>query len=87
MRVRRGCNTRAGDKVRFRVADVFLPSPGGALPANEEETVLEGTIVDFSDSGLKSRFFAVVEVVRTQSLIVPVEKVEIIKSSTLEGDV
>jgi len=68
------------------VSDIFLPSPGGALAAIPEETELEGTIVDFSDSGLKSRFFAVIEVVRTQSLIVPVDKLEVIKTSTIDGE-
>ncbi len=68
------------------MSDIFLPSPGGALAAIPEETELEGTIVDFSDSGLKSRFFAVIEVVRTQSLIVPVDKLEVIKTSTIDGE-
>ena len=56
------------------------------MAAIPEETELEGTIVDFSDSGLKSRFFAVIEVVRTQSLIVPVDKLEVIKTSTIDGE-
>jgi len=72
--------------VRFQVSDVFLPSSGGALPSILEETELEGTIVDFSDSGLRSRFFAVIEVVRTQSLIVPVDKLEVIKAATIKGE-
>jgi hypothetical protein len=72
--------------VRFQASDVFLPSPGGALAAIPEETELEGTIIDFSDSGLRSRFFAVIDVVRTQSLIVPVDKLEIIKAATTKGE-
>jgi hypothetical protein len=63
--------------VRFHVTDIFLPNPGGVLVA-AQEAELEGTIVGFSDSGLKSRFFAVVEVIRTQSLVVPMEKLEVI---------
>jgi hypothetical protein len=42
-----------------------------------EDSELVGTIIDFSDSGPKSRYFAVIEVVRTQSLIVPVESLEV----------
>jgi len=72
--------------VRFQASDVFLPSPGGTLAAIPEETELEGTIIDFSDSGLRSRFFAVIDVVRTQSLIVPVDKLEIIKAATTKGE-
>jgi hypothetical protein len=73
--------------VRFQVADVFLPSPGGGFPAIEEEEELEGTITCFSDSGSAPRFFALVEVVRTQSLIVPVDKLTVITTSKLERDV
>lgn len=74
-----------GDKVRFQAANVFLPSPGGVSPAVEEETELEGTIVGFSDSGAKRQFFAVLEVVRTQSMIVPVDKLELIGNSSKDG--
>ncbi|HET9282418.1 MAG TPA: hypothetical protein VFR24_10715 [Candidatus Angelobacter sp.] len=35
---------------------------------------MEGTIVDFSDSGQKPRFFALVDVIRRQTVVVPVEK-------------
>ena len=70
--------------MRFQASDVFLPSPGGALAAIPEEAELEGTVIDFSDSGMKSRFFAVIEVVRTQSLIVPVDKLEVIGTATNE---
>ena len=72
--------------MRFQVSDVFLPSPGGVFAAVPEETELEGTIVGFSDSGLKSRFFAVIEVVKTESLIVPLEKLEVIKTSAPENE-
>jgi hypothetical protein len=71
--------------VRFQIAAVFLPSPGGVPLAIEEDQELEGTILDFSDSGSKPRIFAVVEVVRTQSYIVPVERLEVIEAN-LAGD-
>jgi len=67
---------QTGDKVRFRVSDVFLPSPEGVLVAPSIEEVLEGTIVDFSDSGQKARVFALVDVIRRQTVVVPVEKLE-----------
>lgn len=78
-------NTRVGDKVRFQIADVFLPSPGAVFAAVPTDTQLEGTIVGFSDSGLKTRFFAVVEVVRVQSLVVPLEKLEPLDDSTAKN--
>lgn len=74
-----------GDEVRFSVCDVFLPSPETVLAPLPGEAVLEGTVVDFSDSGSKPRVFAVVEVVRTQTVVVPVEKLEISMSSKFEG--
>ena len=72
--------------MRFQVADVFLPSPGAVFAALPEETELEGTVVGFSDSGHKSRFFAVIEVVKTQSLVVPLEKLEVIRTSALKDE-
>ncbi len=72
--------------MRFQVADVFLPGPGGVFPPTEEEQELEGTIIDFSDSGSRLRFFAVIEVIRTKSLIVPVDKLEVVKPSAPDDD-
>ena len=72
--------------MRFHLADVFLPNAGAVFAALPQDTELEGTIVGFSDSGLKSRFFAVIEVVKTQSLVVPLEKLEVINTSDLEGE-
>jgi len=74
-------HTRAGDKVKFLVSDVFLPSPGVLTAIVEEETELEGKILSFSDSGQKPRFFAVVEVLRAHSLVVPVVIMQVLKSS------
>lgn len=68
--------TQAGDKVRFRFSDVFLPSPEAVLAAPTVDEILEGTIVDFSDSGQKTRVFALVDVIRRQTVVVPVEKLE-----------
>ena len=67
-----------GDKVRFSLSDVFLPSQETVLAPLPGETELEGTVVDFSDSGAKPRVFAMVDVVRKQTVVVPVDKLEII---------
>jgi hypothetical protein len=83
---RRRGDTIVGDKVRFPASGVFLPSPGSVFPPLPEETELQGTIIGFSDSGSKSRYFAVIEVVRTQSLIVPVQSLEVVDSSTRESN-
>ena len=48
-----------------------MPSPEELFrPAGD----LEGVVVGFSDSGTEARVFAVVEVVQTQEVVVPVEK-------------
>lgn len=66
--------TQVGDKVRFRISDVFIPSPEGVFSAPPSQETVEGTILDFSDSGQKVRFFALVDVVRRLTVVVPVEK-------------
>jgi len=65
--------------VHFRVADIFLPSAEEVL-ALSPTAELEGVIIDFSDSGSTSRVFAVVDVIRRQNVVVPVEKLEVVAS-------
>lgn len=65
--------------MRFRVTDVFLPSAEEVLKVSPTEE-LEGVVVDFSDSGSTARVFAVVDVIRRQNLVVPVEKLEVVAS-------
>ena len=60
--------------MRFRIADIYLPGAAELWAAPADETELEGTIVDFSDSGRAPQAFAVVEVVRSQTVIVPIGK-------------
>jgi hypothetical protein len=62
--------------VRFRISDVFLPSPDVFSFNVVDGEELEGTIVNFSDSGHKERVFAVVDVVTRQTVVVPVEKLK-----------
>ncbi len=76
--------TQTGDKVRFRVSDVFLPSLDAVLAAPPGEGELEGTIVDFSDSGQKARVFALVDIVKRQTVVVPVEKLHAVPGPELE---
>ena len=60
--------------MRFRTADIYLPAPAELWAPPPDETELVGSIVDFSDSGSVLQAFAVVEVVRSQTVIVPVGK-------------
>ena len=74
------------DWVRFRVSDVFLPSPEDLLHVPLADREIEGTIVDFSDSGLKLRAFAVVEVVNGRTMVVAVEKLTLITPASPESE-
>lgn len=66
--------TQVGDKVRFSVGDIFLPDSDNVFVVAPGEVEVQGTVVRFSDSGPTPRMFAVVEVVRRQTVVVPVEK-------------
>jgi len=63
--------------VQFHLADVFLPAPEEIRHAFFDLDEIEGTITDFSDSGSVPKAFAVVEVILRQTMVVPVEKLEL----------
>lgn len=62
--------------MQFRARDIFLPSPDALSFNLIEGEELEGTIMDFSDSGQKDRVFALVDVVTRKTVVVPVEKLK-----------
>jgi hypothetical protein len=55
---------------------VFLPSQEQLVRVPWVESEMQGVILDFSDSGLKQRAFAIVEVVGGLRIVVPVEKLK-----------
>lgn len=65
-----------GDTVRFQVADIFLPARDDLPKSLITTDLLEGTVVNFSDSGLLPRAFAVIDVIAHQSVVVAVEKLQ-----------
>lgn len=69
-------STEKGDKVCFRMSDVFLPDAEGLRATWADTAEVEGTIVDFSDSGSSPRVFAVVEVLQRHTVVVPVAKLK-----------
>jgi hypothetical protein len=69
--------TEKGDKVSFRVSDVFLPEVEDLRTSWADHAEVEGTVVDFSDSGSAPRVFAVVEVIQRHTVIVPVVKLKL----------
>jgi hypothetical protein len=66
--------------VRFLIKDVFLPTPERVFAPLPPHAEVEGTVIGFSDSGLRPDAFAVVEAVRRQTLIVPVDKLAVCNS-------
>jgi hypothetical protein len=80
VRVERNFSTRIGDQVRFRAGNVFLWPEEDTLSMLPEDAEIEGRVVGFSDSGLEPLFFAVIEVVRKQTIIVPVSGLKVIEN-------
>jgi hypothetical protein len=66
------------------MADVFLPSAEEVL-ALSPATELEGVVIDLSDSGTESRVFAIVDVIRRQNVVVPVEKLQFVAGNSSNG--
>ena len=62
--------------MRFHLADVFLPNAEELRATFQEEQVLEGTVIDFSDSGIRSNAFAIVEIIQKQTVVIPIEKLQ-----------
>lgn len=60
------------------MSDAFLPGADELVVFAAPEEKVEGTVVDFSDSGPKPSFFAVIDVIRRRTVVVPVEKVEVV---------
>jgi len=68
--------------VRFRVSDVFLPSQE-ELPAElSQSSEMDGEVVDFSDSGLEPRVFAVVRISGPQTIVIPICRLEIVQTNS-----
>jgi hypothetical protein len=73
---------RASKKVRnswvnFRICDAYVPEPVQILMELHGEDLLQGKIIDVSDSGSQDEQFAVVEVERlSQPVVVPMRLVK-----------
>jgi hypothetical protein len=62
--------------VNFRVSDAYMPDPREILSELHNDDVLQGRVLDLSDSGLSTQVYAVVKVegVR-QQVVVPIERI------------
>ena len=62
--------------VHFKIRDVYIPDPEKLLVELYGDDLLQGKVVDLSDSGSRQGAFAVVEVEGVeQPVVVPVERI------------
>ena len=65
-------SARVGDRVSFRIGDVFLPEPAEVLAGLTADAETTGTVVEFSDSGSSPKAYAVVRITPKQAVLLPV---------------
>lgn len=62
--------------VHFKINDVYLPDPVEILRSLHGQDLLQGKVVDVSDSGMEPEAFAVVEVEGLgQPVVVPLKRI------------
>ena len=61
----------------FKLSSSFLPSPDELASSLSLEGELEGVVIDFSDSGTTADAFAIVEVVKKKTVVVPLDMLKI----------
>jgi hypothetical protein len=62
--------------VHFRIRDVYIPDPQVLLLDLHRDDVLQGRVLDFSDTGMPEGAFAVIKVDEIeQPVIVPVARI------------
>jgi hypothetical protein len=73
--------TDIGSRVRFSAHNVFLANQEEAANLASGDEEFEGMIVGFSDSGALVKAYAVVEVARKLSFVVPVQDLRLVPDS------
>ena len=69
---------QVGDRVSFRISDVFLPEPPEVLASLTVDAETNGVVVEFSDSGSNPRAYAVVQITPKQKVVLPVGALQIL---------
>jgi hypothetical protein len=68
--------------VRFKVCDVYIPEPQEVLNELYGNSLLQGEVIDLTDSGAQEKVYAVVKVDEVKNvLIVPMDKVIVVGSN------
>jgi len=73
-----GGSAQIGDRVRFRISDVFLPEPSEVLANLTADVETNGVVVEFSDSGSSPRAYAVVRITPQQAVLLPVSALRVL---------
>jgi hypothetical protein len=71
-------SARIGDRVSFRISDVFLPEPSQVLANLTVDVEAEGVVVEFSDSGNSPKAYAVVRVTPKQMVLLPMKALRVL---------
>jgi len=69
---------QVGDRVSFRISEVFLPEPSEVLANLTADVAIEGVVVEFSDSGSNARAYAAVRVTAQQIVLLPVNALRVL---------
>ena len=65
--------------VRFKISDIHIPEPQVVLQQLHGNDLLQGRVVDISDSGTQKEKFIVVEVHGVRQLIVvPADRIDLV---------
>jgi len=65
---------------------VFLPNTSDLRADFSDGDEIEGTLIDFSDSGERPHAFALIEITQKRTVIIPVEKLHLaMKFGAAEG--
>jgi hypothetical protein len=67
-----------GDRVSFRIADVYLPEPPEVLANLTEDVETHGVVEEFSDSGDSPRAYALVRITMQHAVLIPVTALRVL---------
>jgi hypothetical protein len=76
--VQSATSVQIGDRVSFRISDVFLPEPAEVLANLTPDVQANGVLVELSDSGSSPRAYAVVRLTPQQVVLLPVEALQVL---------
>ncbi len=69
-----------GDRVSFRIADVYLPEPPEVLANLTPDVETHGVVEEFSDSGDHPRAYALVRITMRQAVLIPVTALQVLNA-------